>query len=464
MSLPGEDTIAAVATPAGEGGLAVIRISGPDALSLAGKIFFPRGKTPVQDFASHTVHAGRIRNKKNEVLDQALLTFFRGPRSYTGEDVVEISFHGGIFVARSILGLILLQGARIAEPGEFTKRAFLNKKLDLSQAEAVIDLIRAKSRRSAEMAARQLEGDLSRKFRSLRDDLMKIYAHMEAYLDFPDEDIEVFSDETFKLEFKRLGAELEKLIQSFMRGSLLREGVACVLAGKPNVGKSSLFNALLERDRALVSEHPGTTRDYLEESLEINGFLIRLSDTAGLFHSSGNPLDEIGMQRAREAMERADLVLFVVDGTRPLGREDAEIYTLLSAARKKVLILVNKCDLGVYLDENRLKEAGMTADGVRVSARTRSGMETIEQKIEGVICEGLDLAEGEQITRERHRDALCRAREALARAEASFLENRSLEFVVLDLRASLEILKELIGEIFSDDLLGMIFSEFCIGK
>ena len=458
-----EDTIAAIATPPGEGGLAVIRISGPSALSIAGKIFRGGPGVHVTEVAGHTVHYGRILDARGEAVDQVLLTVFRAPRSYTGEDTAEISAHGSPAAVRRILDRVIQSGARMAEPGEFTRRAFLNGRMDLMQAEAVVDLIRAKSDRSRAVALRHLEGSLSRKLKTLKDSLMLLYAHMEAFLDFPEEDIEVYSDETFLRSFGEIRRELQALIASFRRGALLREGIRCVLAGRPNVGKSSLFNALLERDRAIVSEFAGTTRDMLEEPLEICGLAVRLMDTAGLGTDAVHPLDRVGMQRTEQALAQADLVLLVVDATGPLQAEDEALRAGLGREHP-CIIVANKCDLPKGLPDAKLKTFAGSCPVVEVSSVTGKGVELLEKTMAGVFDEKSWNSESEQITRLRHKLALESACEALARAEEAFSRRESLDIVTLDVKGALDRMSELIGEIYSEDLLDVIFSEFCIGK
>ncbi|MSR77827.1 MAG: tRNA uridine-5-carboxymethylaminomethyl(34) synthesis GTPase MnmE [Candidatus Omnitrophica bacterium] len=497
-----EDTIAAIATPIGEGGISIIRLSGPQAFEIAEKIFQPLGRQAFADFPSHTVHLGNILEEHGEVLDQVLVTVFRHPNSYTGENLVEISSHGGLVITKKILSRFLAQGARPAEPGEFTKRAFLNGKMDLAQAEAVLDLIKAKSDRSAQTAIRQLTGSLSRKFKVIKDELMMMYAHMEAFLDFPDDDLEIFSDEKFTAKFSQVQKEIEKLIAGFSRGSLIREGASLVLIGKPNVGKSSLFNALLARDRALVSEFPGTTRDILEEAIEIQGWYLRLFDTAGLASQAENPVEAMGMERTLQIMEQASLFLFLVDGSQPLDEKDSYVFNLIPK-NKIVIPIMNKTDLGLRANEHELKKLlggnnklgfpavipseakdlkAETLHGVhseplhsvqddkqknhivKISTKEREGLELLEKQIAAQLAQGISGEEGEQITRLRHKVALERALEALKRSAALFHQRESLEMVIEDLKSAIHELRELIGEVYSEDLLDVIFSKFCIGK
>lgn len=456
-----EDTIAAVATPAGEGGIAVIRLSGRSAIEIASKVFIPK-KGALKDFASHTLHFGEIKENKT-LLDQAVAGIFIAPHSYTGEDVVEISSHGGILVTRKILNLLFAAGARHAEPGEFTKRAFLNGRIDLTQAEAVLDIIKAKSEKSLETAVSQLSGTLSRKFKNLKDSVMKIYAHLESFLDFPDEDLEIYSDTEFAKKFAEVEAQMKELIDSFRRGSIFREGVRAAIVGRPNAGKSSLFNVLLARDRALVSEVPGTTRDMIEEAVEIEGFYIRLLDTAGLSAEAANSLDKMGMEKTREAVKNADFYIYVADGSMAWNAEEEKILSELSPD-KPVLAVLNKSDLGVKADLEKNKSKIKFSAAVNVSTKTRDGIDRLEKSLGEIILKEKIEAGGEQITRLRHKNALEESLKNLKQARETFSRRESLEYVVEDVKASLDGLRELIGEVCSEDLLDVIFSEFCIGK
>ncbi len=457
-----EDTIAALATPAGEGGLAVIRVSGSEAVTLSARLLhFKSGS--LQAFDSHTLHLATVQADNGELVDQVMVAFFRTPHSYTGEDVIEISSHGGMAVTQKILQLLFQAGARHAAPGEFTKRAFLNGKMDLTQAEAVVDLIHAKSAKAAAVAARQLAGSLSRQLNGLKEQLMKLYAHLEAYLDFPDEHLEVYGQKEIALALAKVRQEIETLLASFGRASLLREGAVVALVGKPNVGKSSLFNALLERDRALVSPIPGTTRDHLEEYLEIQGAPIRLLDTAGLAHVSENPLDQLGMARTRHVLAEAHVYLLLVDGSAPLDVRDREVVEALEP-QKACLVIVHKSDLARQLDLKALAALTGQTEPLFVSSQTREGLETLEQRIGAALFGPEKEVVGEKITRLRHKNALETALAALLRAETAFAEQISLEFLSLELKTALDSLKELVGEVYSEDLLDIIFAEFCIGK
>ncbi|MBI3312876.1 MAG: tRNA uridine-5-carboxymethylaminomethyl(34) synthesis GTPase MnmE [Candidatus Omnitrophica bacterium] len=458
-----DDTIAAIATPIGEGGISVIRLSGDKTFEIIEKIFHPAKKNNLTEFPSHTIHLGEIRTPENELLDEVLVSFFRRPNSYTGEDIIEINCHGGMLVTKRILDLLIRSGARHAEPGEFTRRAFLNGKIDLTQAEAILDLIKAKSERSLEVAVRQLTGALSQKFKNLKNELMALYAHMEAYLDFPEEHLEICSDNTMISSLQNIRREIQKLIAGFERGAMIREGVMAVIVGKPNVGKSSFFNALLERDRALVSEFPGTTRDHLEEWIDLQGLSIRLVDTAGLASNFKHPLEHMGMEATRQVLNAAGVVLFMVDGSAPLDEEDALVFKIIEN-QKSVLVLINKSDLPAKLDEKKLKSLSGDKKIIKISAKTREGFDWLETSVVEIILGKNSEAESEQITRLRHKHALHAASEALEHAAKALGRKESLELVTFDLKSALQSLQELIGEIYSEDLLDVIFAEFCIGK
>lgn len=457
-----EDTIAAIATPVGEGGIAVIRVSGPGAFEAVEPFFISHEHEKLSKAPANTIRWGKFADPAGFLVDQVLISCFRAPRSYTGQDVIEISCHGGFAVTRKILGFLLGKGVRHAEPGEFTRRAFLNGKLDLTQAEAVLDLIRAKSDRSLDIAIRQLSGSLSRTLKELKDALMRLLAHMEAYLDFPEEDIEVNVKTGMQDQFTGVQEKIRSLVAGFERNQLIREGILVTIVGKPNVGKSSLFNALLERDRALVSDLPHTTRDHLEEALEIRGFYVRLRDTAGLISTPEHPLDKMGMDQTLVALRESHVVLYMVDGSVPLEEADRHVFRLIPG-NKKVIALVNKSDLSSRVESKEFKTFLGDKPRIRLSAKTREGFKELEEQIADCLEQGTSEM-GEQITKLRHKKALEAALGSLRRAEKSFQSKMSLEFVTPDLREALEAMKELTGEVYSEDLLDVIFSEFCIGK
>ena len=453
------DTIAAIATPLGEGGLAVIRISGADALAVADRSFVPRGKSSQRPTraASHTVHYGHVV-RHGRVVDEVLVTVLRAPRTFTREDVVEISCHGGMLATKSVLDTVLENGARLAEPGEFTKRAFLNGRIDLAQAEAVADLIHARTDLALSAANEQLAGKLSRRINQVRDDLLRALAHVEAHLDFPDEDIAPDTRETLLARLDAARLFIEELLRTANDGQLLRRGIRAAIVGRPNVGKSSLLNQLLGRDRAMVSPIAGTTRDTIEETANIRGIPVVFIDTAGL-RESGDTLELEGMRRSRDALARAELILHVFDSSEPLTPED-EIYLADFAAKKRVIVL-NKTDLPPRLN----LPAELIGPIQKVSCTTGAGIAALEDAIKQLVWSGEIRAEMlEVMINSRHQNALRRAHDATARTHAALSENLTLELAAMELRIAVNAVGEVVGKTSTEDLLDSIFSQFCIGK
>jgi tRNA modification GTPase len=457
-----EDTIAALSTPPGEGGIAVIRISGEYSLSIVSEFFHSRKNKNLKKQPSHTIHYGEWTGEEGEVIDKVLVSLFHSPHSYTGEDMVEISCHGGIFLTRKILESLLQAGARSAGPGEFTKRAFLHGKIDLTQVEAVLDLIRARSGASLKTAALQLQGVLSQKINGLKNQLLKISAHLEAEIDFPDERLPVDERHEILRQMTEIEKEMSDLVAGFERGARLREGILTVIVGRPNVGKSSLLNILLQKDRALVSELPGTTRDALEEELQIGARGLRLVDTAGICQKQDNLLDRLAMERTGRYLAEGDLFLLVVDGSSEWTEEDQEI--LKGLKEKDFVLVVNKTDLPQKLN---LKELGFETNGTPVclvSCKIGSGLTDLEKKIEEKISGNQTFQESATLTRLRHKQALENSLKTFQQAREGIKKEISSELVLMDLKSAIDSLKELIGEIYSEDLLDVIFREFCIGK
>lgn len=461
-----DDTIAAVSTPSGEGGIAVIRLSGGEAISLAARFFRSSSEKErrgaLQYAPTHTVHHGRWFEGDGMMVDEVLVSLFRKPHSYTGEDVIEISCHGGTLLAKKIIELLVKGGARHAEPGEFTKRAFLNGKIDLTQAEAVLDLIRAKSDASLRAAIHQLQGNLSKKINGLKEKLMKIYAHLEASLDFPDERIETYTQEELSKELQIVVEEIETLIGSFKRGELVREGILTVIVGRPNVGKSSLLNALLQKDRALVSYLPGTTRDALEETVQIGQMAVRLVDTAGLSLVPKGELDQMGMERTLKYLEEGHLFLFLVDGSSKWTPEDQDIASKLQG--KNFLLVINKIDLPQGLGRETLAQNFSNVRPCFISCLEEKGLLELEKQIEEKIHEMGIVQESMALTRLRHKQAFERSLGGIRRCQEFLEKGESTEFILIDLKTAIDALAELIGEVYSEDLLDFIFQEFCIGK
>lgn len=451
------DTIAAIATPLGEGGLAVLRISGRDALAVADRVFVPAGKQALRpsQAVSHTVHYGHVVRDGRRI-DEVLLTVLRAPRTFTLEDTAEISCHGGLLVTRLVLEAVLAAGARVAEPGEFTQRAFLNGRLDLAQAEAVADLIHARTELALGAAGEQLAGKLSARIHELRDELMRTLAHVEAHLDFPDEDIAPDTREALLDRLHRGVVFMDGLLRTAREGQILRRGVRAAIVGRPNAGKSSLLNQLLGHERAIVSPVAGTTRDTVEETANVRGIPVVFIDTAGL-RETENAVEAEGVRRSRSALERAELLLHVFDSSEPLTPEDAQLLEEF-AGRPRVLVR-NKADLPSRLE---LPEPCV---GQAVSCTTGAGVEALKDEIERIVWSGRVSGDALQVTvNARHAEALRRAREATERAAAGLSSDESLELIALELRIAAQAVGEVVGKTTTDDLLDAIFSQFCLGK
>ena len=451
-----DDTIAAIATPLGEGGLAVIRVSGKDALAVSDRCFEPvgsRSKKP-STAESHTIHYGKIVRAGQQV-DEVLCAVMRSPRTYTREDVVEITCHGGILSTKSVLDTLLESGARLAEPGEFTRRAFLNGRLDLAQAEAVADLIHSRTELALSAANEQLAGKLSQRINQLRDEFMATLAHIEAHIDFPDEDITPDTKEKLEGRLEHGVAFMDALLRTANEGQILRCGIRAAIIGRPNVGKSSLLNQLLGHDRAIVSPIAGTTRDTIEETANVRGIPVVFIDTAGL-RVAKDDIESEGIRRSRESLARAELILHVLDGSEPITSEDELL--LNEFADKKRILVRNKVDLPVRL----------LSDGpafVDVCCITGNGIEQLKDAIKSLVWSGAVNAEMSQVTiNSRHQDALRRAREAAQRALDVLRGDSSLELVAADLRESVHAIGEIVGKTTTEDLLDSIFSQFCLGK
>ncbi len=459
-----EDTIAAIATPLGEGGLAVIRISGAQALEIADRGFEPLGKSsrkPSQA-ASHTIQYGRAV-RDGQKLDEVLLSVMKAPRTFTREDVVEITCHGGVLPAKLILEATLANGARLAEPGEFTRRAFLNGRIDLTQAEAVADLIHSRTELALKAANEQLAGKLSARIEQLRETLLKTLAHIEAHIDFPDEDIAPKTREQLIRSLDRAVVFMDDLLRTAGEGQILRQGVRAAIVGRPNAGKSSLLNCLLGKDRAIVSPVAGTTRDTIEETANIRGLPIVFIDTAGL-REAGDDVEVEGIRRSRESIQRAEMILHVLDASQPWLPADQK-YLAESSDKKRILVR-NKVDL-----PTPPKQVDAQIDGdspireVAVSCLTGEGIERLKDTIKEMVWSGEVRAEMLQVMiNSRHQDALLRARQAIVRALEAFRAEATLELVAADCRIGVSAVGEIVGKTTTEDLLDVIFSQFCIGK
>ena len=420
-------------------------------------------KIPIKKTESHRAVHGWIRDGE-EPVDEVVVTMFHAPESFTGEDVAEISCHGGLFVSQCVVELILKKGAVMAGPGEFSQRAVLNGKMDLAQAEAVADMIQAKTEASRRVAAYQLEGRLSQRIRTMREQMIKACALIELELDFSEEDVEFASRQELRVMIRKLSDEMKRLVSSFDRGKVCREGIHMVIAGGPNVGKSSILNTLLERERAIVTEIPGTTIDTIEDILDIEGILFKVTDTAGL-RETEDRIEQEGVRRAEEAMERADLILLVLDGSESFQPEDEALVLRIQAMKKESLIVINKIDLEQKLKVESLRKLIPGKFEIRISALKQQGIQKLIDVLKKKALSGEFPHEGEVVlTRSRHRDNMRRALQSLENAEESLEKKMSQEFIALDLRESLNQLGEIVGETTTDDILNRIFSEFCIGK
>lgn len=447
-----EDTIAAIATPLGVGAISIIRISGNIAIPVASSIF--KGKKPVENFNSHTVNYGKIIDESGEFIDDVLLTIFKAPHSYTGEDVVELSYHGNPLIGQKIVGQLLKKSVRIAEPGEFTKRAFLNNKIDLSQAEAVMDVISSRTSAALRGARNQLDGLLSSYVTELRNSLLDVLSLLELELDFSEEDVEFFNNKELIEKLGTIITRIDGLLSTYSFGRVIRDGVNVAIVGKPNVGKSSLLNYLLKESRAIVSEIPGTTRDVIREEITIDGILFKLFDTAGI-RKSENTIEEEGIRRSTDAIKSADMVLFINDVVQGFS-EDLYNDLLQLTNADRILSVVNKVDLELKINQMA---------GVKISALTGQGINNLINKMKEKAFGRENYSEKTAVVSNlRHLNCLREARNSLDNVISSLNQKLSNEFIAVDLRNSVHFLSEIIGEVRSEDVLNNIFSKFCIGK
>lgn len=457
------DTIAAISTPIGHGGIGIVRLSGPDAIDIATTIFKSKKGGPLDDRDTHRLVIGTIVDPDTgSEIDEALVSVMRAPNTYTREDVVEINCHGGVVALRATLALALRGGARAADPGEFTRRAFMHGRIDLTQAEAVIDIINAQTEAQLKAALGQLEGGLSQRIRRITDTLTEVLAQLEAAVDFSDEDIEVTHVAELAVLLAEAQAELTALQETSGKGKILREGIETAIVGRPNVGKSSLLNALLREERAIVTAAPGTTRDVVEETLSVKGVPLRIKDTAGI-RDAGDEVERIGVELSRRTLRSAALALCVVDGSRPLAEEDWELFNEIEC--ETAILVVNKTDLPQAVSVRQLALPDNFKARVEVSAVSGSGIGELERAIEELFFAGnIDAGDSMLITNARHAQLVGRATTGSAEA-LSLLESGMPEEVVSTvIRDVLDDLGEITGETVSEDILGRIFSQFCIGK
>ncbi len=459
---PATDTIAAIATAPGTGGIGIVRISGPDALSLLSTLFVPH--RPQSSFISHRLYYGRVVNESGQVLDEALAVYMRSPHTYTREDVVELHCHGSYVVLQEVLRTVFSLGARPAQSGEFTKRAFLGGRIDLTRAEAVVDLLQAQTPKSAQLAAHQLQGELFERLELIRDELVNILALLEVAIDFPDEDVEIVQHEQVVLRLQSaVLLPLEQLLAMADQGKIIRDGVKIVLAGRPNAGKSSLLNVLLREERALVTPQPGTTRDTIEERFVIRGIPVHLIDTAGI-RQHQDPIEAMGIERARQKMRQADLVLLLVDASAGCAAPERELFQSISD--KPTIVVINKCDLVDGHQVANLANSFPKNPVVPISAKKQQGISELQEAIyQRVVGDGADLCE--QMTcapNTRHRAILTQTLAAGQRLETALRDHAPVDLLAIEVQSALDYLGDITGLTTTEDVLDVIFSKFCIGK
>ncbi|WP_128895600.1 tRNA uridine-5-carboxymethylaminomethyl(34) synthesis GTPase MnmE [Longirhabdus pacifica] len=455
------DTITAIATAVGEAGIAVARVSGTEAINIVDKIFL--SKKPLTDAPSHSVQYGYIYDPQSgEKIDEVLVTIMRTPRSFTKEDVVEISSHGGFISINAILQMLLDYGARIAEPGEFTKRAFLNGRIDLAQAEAIVDIIRSKSDKAQQLALKQVDGMLSNRIALLRDDLVSLMAHIEVNIDYPEHDVEDLTHAYIRTNCHQSIEGISSLLHAAKQGKVLREGIATAIVGKPNVGKSSLLNILVQESRSIVTDIPGTTRDVIEEYITINGIPIKLLDTAGI-RETEDIVEKIGVERSKAALQDADLVLFVVNNHTPLDTD--EIKLLQQLKDRQMIIIVNKIDLESKVDLEQLQQLVPREQIIKMSVVEDTGLRKLEERITEMFAKGnIESNDMTYISNVRHIHCLKQAIQSLQDAIESSKASIPIDMIQIDIKQAWESLGEIVGDTVHESLIDQIFSQFCLGK
>lgn len=462
MTMSNEDTIAAISTPVGEGGISIIRLSGPEAIPTVKKLY--RGKD-LAKVATNTINYGHIVDPDNgDQIDEVMVSVMRTPKTYTCEDVVEINCHGGLLVTNQILELVLSHGARMAEPGEFTKRAFLNGRLDLSQSEAVMDLISAKTNDSRRVALNQLGGSLSRLIKQLRQEILNVLAQVEVNIDYPEyDDAEVMTTKLMKGHATSLREKLVKLLATATQGKILREGLATAIIGRPNVGKSSLLNALLHEDKAIVTNVAGTTRDVIEEYVNVAGVPLKLIDTAGI-RKTNDTVEKIGVERSRQALDSADLVLLLIDGSAPLTDEDQRLIEL--TANHQRIVLLNKVDLPAKTTAAQLNALLAGDRVIPLSVTANQGLDTLAETIKHLFFkEGLTNSQQTvMVTNARQTALLKQAKQALDDVLRGIADGMPVDLVQIDLKRCWDLLGEITGDSYQDELIDQLFSQFCLGK
>ena len=455
------DTIAAISTPPGEGAISIVRMSGEEAVSIAQKVFSGKDLTQAK---SHTINYGHIVDPKtHEEIDEVMVSLMLAPKTFTREDVVEINCHGGIVATNRILQLLLVNGARLAEPGEFTKRAFLHGRIDLTQAESVMDLIRAKTDRSMKIALNQLDGNLSHLIYSLRKDILDVLAQVEVNIDYPEyDDVEEMTTKLLKEKAIEIKQRIEQLLKTASQGKIMREGLATALVGRPNVGKSSLLNHLLHEDKAIVTDVAGTTRDVIEEYVNVSGVPLKLIDTAGI-RETEDKVEKIGVERSKKAIEQSDLVLLVLNAAESLTKEDLELIRLTND--KKRIIILNKTDLEEKLDRKELAKISENAPVYATSILKNEGVEALEEAISKLFFNGIENSQSTvMVTNARHIALLKKAQNSLDSVLEGISSGMPVDLVQIDMTEAWNLLGEITGESYEDELLDQLFSQFCLGK
>lgn len=459
------DTIAAIATTAGEGGIGIVRISGPEAIPILSRAFRDRQGRSRTAFESHRMYYGKIVTEQDEMVDEVLAVVMPFPHSYTGEDVSEIHCHGGSVVLQSVLEVVLRLGARLAGPGEFTRRAFMNGRLDLAQAESVIDVIRSKTRQSLRLALGGLSGRLSARIGETRDSLIQVLAHIEASIDFPEDDVGDVEATSIRESLRSAISEVGTMVSDATRGKIYRDGVSVVVAGRPNVGKSSLFNAIVRERRAIVTDIPGTTRDVIEEYVNMSGVPVRLMDTAGL-HETEDVVEREGVSRSKELLGHADVTMYVVDASKPATGEslDEDMQMLSILPKDGAILVLNKIDLADGRAGAELYGEAAPGIVIRTSATTGEGLDQLEEAVVQMVTRGHVSAGEAVVTNVRHEDALRRCKSHLDDALSALARGVPYDLVVIDVREGLSALGEITGDTVDDDIIDRIFSDFCVGK
>ena len=458
------DTIAAISTPMGEGAIAIVRLTGDEAVTIIDKIYKgPKGKK-LSEVASHTIHYGHLIDPKTEqVVEEVMVSIMRAPKTFTREDVVEINCHGGLVSVKKVLNLVLANGARLADPGEFTKRAFLNGRIDLSQAEAVMDLIRAKTDRAMNVALNQMEGRLSKLVQRLRQEILETLAHVEVNIDYPEyDDVEEMTHNMLIEKASFVRDELKKLLQTAEQGKILREGISTVIVGRPNVGKSSLLNSFVQENKAIVTDIPGTTRDVIEEYVNVRGVPLRLVDTAGI-RETEDIVERIGVEKSRAVLKEADLILLVLNYAEEISSEDENIFAATKGM--DVIVIVNKTDLPQKINLERVKELAGNAPIVTTSLLEDRGVDELEEAISSLFFAGeLEASDLTYVSNTRHIALISQALNTIQDAITAIEDGVPIDLVQIDLTRSWELLGEIIGDTVSESLIDQLFSQFCLGK